>query len=157
MLATLTFGVVLLVGLYLVALAATAFLAPTRAAAFLLGFAGTARTHYLELTLRGLAGGAFVWQGPRMRFGPAFSGFGWLLMLTTAGLALVPWRWHRAFAQWAVPYALRYPPVLGLAALLLGGLVLVGLRGGAAERGVAADEAARPSSSVQAPRGPLRR
>jgi hypothetical protein len=137
-------------------LAATAFLAPSRAAAFLLGFAGTARTHYLELALRGLAGGAFVWQGPHMRFGSAFVGFGWLLLLTTVGLALVPWRWHRAFARRAVPYALRYPPVLGLAALLLGSLVLAGLRSGVAERGVAADEAAAASSPGMAPRGPLR-
>jgi hypothetical protein len=142
----LTFAVVLLVGVYLVALAATTFLAPSPAAANQLGFAGTARTHFLELALRGLAGGAFVWQGPQMRFGVAFSSFGWLLVVTSAGLALVPWRWHRTFAQRAVPYALRYPRLLGLAALLLGGSVLVGLRGGAAERGVAADKAAEASS-----------
>jgi hypothetical protein len=156
MLDTLTFAVVLLVGAYLVALAATAFLAPSRAAAFLLGFARTARTHYVELALRGLAGGAFVWQGPQMRFSSAFAGFGWVLVLTTAGLTLVPWRWHRAFAQRAVPYAVRYPPLLGVAALLLGGLVLAGLRGGATERSVAADGAARVSSAGQAQRMPLR-
>jgi hypothetical protein len=82
---TLTFAVVLLAGLYLVGLAAAALLAPSRAAGFLLGFAGTARTHSLELALRGLAGGAFVWRGPQMRFGSVFAGFGWLLVLTSAG------------------------------------------------------------------------
>jgi hypothetical protein len=128
MLDALAHALVLLVGAYLLALAATALLAPSRAAAFLLGFAGTARTHYLELVLRGLAGAAFVWHGPRMRVGHLFSGFGWLLLLTTAGLALVPWRWHRAFARRAVPHALRYPRVLGLAALLLGSLVLAALQ-----------------------------
>jgi hypothetical protein len=92
-----------------------------------------------------------------MRFGSAFAGFGWLLVLTSAGLALLPWRWHRAFALRAVPYAVRYPPLLGLAALLLGGLVLTGLRGPAAERGVAAGDAARVSSAGPARRGPLRR
>jgi hypothetical protein len=138
MLDTLAFVVVLLVGAYLVALAVTAFVAPSRAATFLLGFAGTARTHYVELVFRGLAGGAFVWQGPQMRVGDVFVGFGWMLVLTTAGLALVPWRWHRTFARRAVPYALRYPRLLGIAALLLGGSVLAGLRGGPAERGVAA-------------------
>jgi uncharacterized protein YjeT (DUF2065 family) len=127
--------------LYLVAFAATALLAPSRAAGFLLGLAGTARAHYLELALRGLAGAALVWQGPRMHFGSAFSGLGWLLVLTTAGLALVPWRWHRAFAQRAVPYALRHLRLLGLASLLAGGLVLAALRGSTAERGVAADRA----------------
>jgi hypothetical protein len=150
MLDTLTFVAVLLAGVYFVALAAAAVLAPARAAAFLLGFAGTARTHYLELALRGLVGSAFVWQGPRMGFGSAFAGFGWLLVLTTAGLAAAPWRWHRAFARRAVPYALRYPALLGLAALLLGGLVLAGLRGAANERGgpPAATQAAEPGREL---------
>jgi uncharacterized protein YjeT (DUF2065 family) len=81
-----------------------------------------------------------------MRFGDAFVLAGWLLVVTTAGLALVPWRWHRAFAQRAVPYATRHLRWLGLACLLLAGLVLAALRAGAAERGVAADEAAHASS-----------
>jgi uncharacterized protein YjeT (DUF2065 family) len=142
MLHTLAFGGVLLVGLYLVGLAAAALLAPDRAARFLLGFAGTARAHYLELALRGLAGAAFVAHGPRMRFANAFVLAGWLLVVTTAGLALVPWRWHRTFAQRAVPYATRHLRWLGLASLLLAGVVLVALRAGAAERDVAAAKAA---------------
>lgn len=133
MLHTLTLGIVLLAGLYFVLLAAVALLAPARAASFLLGFAGTARLHYLELALRCIAGGAFVLQAPQMRFAGAFALFGWMLLLTSAGLVLVPWRWHRAFAQWAVPYATRHLPLVGVASLVLGGLVLAAaLAGGAA-------------------------
>jgi hypothetical protein len=128
MLDTLAYGGVLLVGLYLVGLAAAALLAPAGAARFLLGLAGTARAHYVELALRGLAGAAFVRHGPQMRFGDAFVLLGWLLVVTTAGLALVPWRWHRAFAQRAVPYATRHLRWLALGSLLLAGLVLVALR-----------------------------
>ena len=125
MLHTLTLGIVLLAGLYFVLLSAVALLAPTRAATFLLGFAGTARTHYLELALRSIVGIAFVVQAPQLRFAGAFALFGWTLLLTTASLVAVPWRWHRAFAHRAVPYAMRYLPLIGVAALVLGGLVLV--------------------------------
>jgi hypothetical protein len=127
---TLPLTIVLLVGLYLVTLAAMALLAPARATRFLMGFAGTARTHYLELALRGIAGGAFVLQAPEMRFGGAFALFGWTLLLTAAGLAVVPWRWHRAFARRAVPHAVRRLGLVAVGSLVLGGLVLsAALRG----------------------------
>jgi hypothetical protein len=131
MLRTLTLGVVLLAGLYFVALAAVALLAPARAASFLLGFAGSARLHYLELVLRCIAGAAFVLQAPQMRFGDAFALFGWMLLLTTAGLVLVPWRRHRAFARRAVPYATRHLALVGIASAVLGGLVLAAALAGA--------------------------
>jgi hypothetical protein len=121
----LTLGLVVLVGLYLVALAAVALVAPRRAAGFLLGFAASARVHYLELALRGVAGGAFLIQAPRLPYPSAFSYAGGMLLLTTAGLAVLPWRWHRAFAQRAVPYATRHLPLVGVASFLLGALVLI--------------------------------
>jgi hypothetical protein len=132
MLQNLTLGIVLLAGLYFVLLAAVALLAPTRAATFLLGFAGTARRHYLELALRSAVGGAFVLQAPQMRFAGAFALFGWTLLLTTVGLVAVPWRWHSSFAHRAVPYATRHLPLIGLASLGLGGLVLVAALAGRA-------------------------
>ncbi len=133
MLHALTLTIVLLAGLYLVTLAAVAIVAPPRAARFLLGFAGTARMHYLELALRGIAGGAFVLQAPRLPAASVFALFGWMLLLTTAGLAVLPWRWHQAFAQRAVPYATRHLTLVGVASLVLGGVVLAAaFAGGAA-------------------------
>jgi hypothetical protein len=132
MLHALTRGVVLLAGLYLVTLAAVAILRPRHAARFLLGFAGTARMHYLELAVRGIVGGAFVYQAPRLAFPSAFALVGWMLLLTTAALAVLPWRWHQAFARRAVPYATRHLTLVGVASLVLGGVVLVAViaRGG---------------------------
>lgn len=124
MIASITLGIVLLAGLFLVALAAVTLASPPHAARFLLGFAATARLHYCELALRGLAGGAFVLRAPHMRFGSAFAVAGWVLLLTTAVLALVPWRWHRAFARRVVPYAVRHLRAVGAASLVLGALVL---------------------------------
>jgi uncharacterized protein YjeT (DUF2065 family) len=126
----LTFCIVLMAGTYLVGLGAMAFLAPARAASFLLGFATSARAHFIELALRGLVGGALVWHASQMRFGSAFALAGWLLVITTAGLLVVPWRWHRSFAQRAVPHVTGHLRLLGLASLLMGGLVLFALRDG---------------------------
>jgi len=115
---------VLLTGLYLVGLAAVALAAPAHATRFLGGFATSALTHYLELALRLIAGGAMVVHAPRMRFSDAFALVGWVLIITTAVLVAVPWRWHHRFARWAVPRALPHLRLIAAASLLFGSLVL---------------------------------
>lgn len=115
---------VALTGTYFLAFALLAWRAPTRVGRFLLGFARSAPTHYLELAVRVTVGAAFVVTAPALRGAPLFRGFGWVLMLTSAGLACVPWASHRRFANWAVPRALAQLPLLGVAALGLGALVL---------------------------------
>jgi uncharacterized protein YjeT (DUF2065 family) len=124
MLDALALAGVLLAGLYFVGLAAAALAAPARAARFLLGFAGSASAHCTELALRLAVGCAFILRSPRMPFELAFAIFGWVIVATTAALFLVPWQWHRHFAQWAVPHALRHLRLVGLASLVLGGFVL---------------------------------
>ncbi|MBA2290851.1 MAG: hypothetical protein H0W15_00185 [Gemmatimonadales bacterium] len=114
---------VLLSGLYFLVLGAAALIAPAHASRFLLGFATSARAHFLELVLRGLVGGAFVLQAPAMRYSSIVYGFGWVLVATTAALLLLPWRWHRDFAQRAVPRATRFLIPIGLCSLIMGGVV----------------------------------
>ena len=117
-------AVVLLAGLYLACLGAVSLAAPAIARRFLLGFASSRARHYLELALRLVVGGAFLLCAPVLQFPLAFTAFGGAIVLTSVGLLLVPWRWHRHFAQQAVPRALRFLPLLGVASLLLGGFVL---------------------------------
>jgi hypothetical protein len=125
-------AIVVAAGLFLAALGGASLLVPARAGPFLLGFATTPTKHYAELALRLLVGGAFVLAAPSMLFPEVFTVFGWLLLVTTAGLLLVPWRWHQRFAQRAVPEALRFLPLIGLVSLGFGGLILFALfRGGA--------------------------
>jgi len=121
----LALGLVLAVGLYLVAVGLAALAKPAAASRFLSAFASSAKLHYLELGLRVVAGLAFVRHAPEMSAGGAFLALGWMLVLTSACLALLPWRWHRRFAERAVPQALRFLPVLGIMALALGGAVLL--------------------------------
>lgn len=133
MIEALSLSVVVLAGLYFIALAATSLFVPAQADRFLLGFASSPLKHFAELILRFLVGGALVLHAPHMYLSRAFSLFGWILLGTTVCLFLIPWRWHSRFAQHAVPWATRYMALIGLASLALGGLILAAvIRGSAA-------------------------
>jgi len=125
MLDTVAFSVVVLAGTFLTVLGGTCFAAPTMAARFLLGFAGNATVHWVELALRLVVGAAFVLRASQMLFTTAMATFGWTLVATTAIMLFVPWRLHRDFARRIVPGAVRHPRLLGGAALMAGVFVLV--------------------------------
>lgn len=132
MIEILALAAVVLAGLYLLALGAASLVAPVRASRFLLGFASSQSLHFVELLLRFVVGAAFVLSAPRLPLSGAFSFFGWVLLVTTVCLLLVPWRWHRRFAQHAVPHATRYITLVGVASLALGGLILAAVSRGSA-------------------------
>lgn len=117
-------GVVALTGLYLVGLGVSTISAPAVATRFLLGFAGTARTHLLEMGVRMVVGIAFIVSAPRLPRPDLVAASGWVLCSSTAVLVLVPWRWHRRFAERFVPPVTRHIRIFGLASFGLGGLVL---------------------------------
>ncbi len=117
--------IVLLAGLYLIGLAAVALIAPERAKSFLSSFAGSAYAHYVELGLRLVTGAAFVIYSPDMKFSVIFLVFGWVLIVTTIVLIVLPWRWHHRFASWSVPIATRHMPLFALGSLAGGVFVLV--------------------------------
>ncbi len=131
MIEALALTVVVLTGLYFITLAAVSLFMPAQANRFLLGFAGSALTHYTELILRFVVGSALVLHAPRMLFAGAFTLFGWVLLVTTAGLFLIPWRWHHRFAQKAVPKAARHITLVGSASFAIGGLILAAVVRGA--------------------------
>ncbi len=122
--------VVLLAGAYLIALGAVSFRNPQQGARFLLGFVSSAAKHYLELGMRLLAGIAFVLRADAMALSQGFAAFGWVLLISTTALLALPWRWHQRFARRAVPIALRFLPLMALASIMFGMLVVVcALRG----------------------------
>ena len=116
--------IVLLTGGYLISLSVFLLLLPTRGKRFLGGFASSAFTHYLEILLRFVVGGAILLNAPYMLFSDFFVISGWIMVLTTIGLSIIPWQWHRRFAQWAVPYATRRLWVIAVASFVFGGFVL---------------------------------
>ena len=119
-------AVVVAAGLYLAALGVSCFVRPDAAAKFLLGFASSAFLHYLELALRVLVGASLVHNAHALPYPLAFNVFGWVLIVTSLVMCLVPWRWHRHFSQRAVPQALRYIKLLGVASVVLGVVLVAG-------------------------------
>ena len=116
-------AVVVGAGLYLVALGICCFIQPRLAAKFLLGHASSGFLHYLELAIRLLVGASLVQRAPAIFYPAFFSVSGWILIGTTIVLLMVPWRWHREFAQQAVPLALRHIKLLGIASIAIGIMV----------------------------------
>lgn len=117
-------AIVVTAALYLLALGGSALVRPELARRFLGGFATTRRLHFTELALRVVSGTALVISAPRMACAAAILCFGWLLVATSVGLALVPWRLHQRFAAWSVPQATQYLPLIGVASLA-GGIGLI--------------------------------
>ena len=112
--------VVAIIGLYFVGLGVVAIVAPTRAEQFLLGFAKTRAKHLWELGIRFVAGAGLLMFAPRSRFPEALSALGWVLLVTTLGLLVIPWRWHEKFSRRAVPAVTPYLRVIVVFSLALG-------------------------------------
>ena len=93
----------------------------------MLGFASSAFTHYLEISLRIIIGAALVVYAPRMMFAMAFLVFGWMLIGTSAVLALIPWSWHNRFAKLTLPRILKYPALLAIFSAAMGIFVIFAL------------------------------
>lgn len=113
-------AVVLLSAAYLLGFGTIAVVDPARAGSYLTRFAGSVRLHVLELLVRFAVGLAFVGYASHMQFGRAFEAFGAVLLVTTLALALLPWRWHRRFAETSVPAALPYLPLIGVVSIIAG-------------------------------------
>ena len=112
------------VATFFLLLGLVALIRPEHARRFLLGFAASASKHYAELGARFVVGGAMLVVAPHSVYSPALTAFGWLLIVTTAVMAIVPWRIHRRFTEAAVPKALRFLPMIGVTSVVLGGLFL---------------------------------
>ena len=126
----LALSVIVLAGLYLFALGLAALLVPAQAKRFLRGFASSPIAHVVELSLRLLVGAALIESAHRVHWPGAFTFFGWVLLVSTAVLLALPWRWHQRFAQQTVPTATRFIALIGLASLALGGYILVAVARG---------------------------
>jgi hypothetical protein len=113
--------------LFLIALAALCVFQRPRAERFLSKFASSAKAHFTEQILRMVAGVALILFSASMWFSAVFWLFGWLLVITSIGLLVLPWRWHREYASWAVPWVLRRIWLMAIGALALGAFIFYGI------------------------------
>ena len=117
-------AIVLVAAVLFLILGTVALVQPPIARGFLLSFASNALKHYTELLARILVGGSLLLIAHNSAYSTALSAFGWLLIVTTAFMALGPWRFHHRFTQSAVPKALQFLPLIGITALVIGALLL---------------------------------
>ncbi|MBW3566983.1 MAG: hypothetical protein KY410_03325 [Proteobacteria bacterium] len=115
------------VALGMVATALLGVAAPEHLRRFLRGFASSARAHYLEMLVRVIAGAAFITYSPEMTPQDIFRLFGWIIVLTSAALLLVPWQWHRRFADIVIPVVVRHLPLYALVSLALAAFIVYGM------------------------------
>jgi uncharacterized protein YjeT (DUF2065 family) len=59
-----------------------------------------------------------------MRYPELFRVFGWVIVITTVGLLLIPWQWHQKFATRVMPPVYRHIRWFALGAAALGAFVL---------------------------------
>lgn len=111
-------------GLFLIGLAALINTTPSHAERFLRGFASSALTHYTEQGMRLVVGAAIVTFASSMRYPELFKLFGWLIIVSTAALLLIPWQWHNKFASLVMPPVFRGMRLFALGAFTLGAFIL---------------------------------
>jgi hypothetical protein len=110
---------VLLSALFLFILACLSLFTPRHAVQFLNGFASSAKTHYLEMVIRLIVGAAFVINAPNMLYCKVFMIFGWLIVVSTVILILLPWRWHQLFGQKVASPVFQHVWIIGIASFIL--------------------------------------
>ena len=122
--------VVVAFGLSLIAFTGVAFAKPVRAQRFLMAFASSARTHYVEQAFRILIGAALVVLSSTMWQPKMFWLFGWAIVVSSAALICVPWQWHDRLGERLRPMLVRHLKLYAVGAFALGVLLLYGFFAG---------------------------
>jgi hypothetical protein len=117
-------------GLLLIALTGVAFAKPAIAERFLMRFASSARTHYVEQIFRLLIGAAIVVLSPAMWQPTMFWLVGWAIVVSSAALMCVPWQWHHRFGERLLPIVVRHLRLYAVGSLAFGALLLYGVFAG---------------------------
>jgi hypothetical protein len=117
-------------GLLLIVLTGVAFAKPAIAERFLMRFASSARTHYVEQILRLLIGAALVVLSPAMWQPTMFSLVGWAIVVSSTALMCVPWQWHHRFGERMLPIIVRHLRLYAVGSLAFGALLLYGVFAG---------------------------
>ena len=107
---------------YLVVIGALVFMRPTVVHRFIDRFVNSQRIDFLEMALRFTVSVAFVAVSPETKLPRLFFCFGATLAITAIPMMCLH-RFQRRQAEWAIPFAKRILPLMGISALALGGLI----------------------------------
>jgi hypothetical protein len=101
-----------------------AFAKPAVVERFLMSFASSARTHFLEQIFRLIFGGSLVIYSSAMWQTGFFRLIGWLLVVSSLVLMLLPWQWHHRFGNKVRPVLFQYMRLYAVAVFSLGAVIL---------------------------------
>jgi hypothetical protein len=124
--------VVVVFGLSLITFTGVAFTKPAHAERFVMAFATSAQTHYVEQVVRILVGAALVALSSVMWQPKIFWLIGWALVVSSATLICIPWQWHDRLGERIRPMLVRYLKMYAVGAFALGVLLLYGVFAGGA-------------------------
>ncbi len=102
---------VVLAGVWLIALGVFMALTPRRALAVLAAMGGSAAIHFGEMAVRAFAGAALLAAAAPSRFPLVLMVFGAFLIGSALVIAVLPRRWHSTYSRW---WAKRIPSWLVL-------------------------------------------
>ncbi|CAN5728150.1 hypothetical protein BH20ACI4_BH20ACI4_06840 [soil metagenome] len=119
--------IVLGFGGFLIVLAVLSAIMPSKAAHFLGSFASSAKAHFIEIGIRIIVGTALIFVSSEMFFSPVFYFFGWIIIATSIGLLLIPWRFHQKFSQRSVPPVIRHLKLFAFGAFTFGAFIFYGI------------------------------
>jgi hypothetical protein len=108
---------------YLVAVGALVFMRPAVVHRFIDRFVNSQRIDFLEVALRLTVSLAFVAVSPQTKLPRLFFCFGATLAITAIPMMFLH-RFQRRQTEWAIPFAKRILPLMGVSAVALGGLIV---------------------------------
>ena len=116
--------VVVAFGLLLMAFTGVAFAKPASAERFLMRFASSARTHYVEQGARLLMAAALVVLSPTMWQPKIFWLVGWAIAVSSVALMCLPWQRHHRFGERVRPVLFRHLRLYAAGTFVFGALLL---------------------------------
>ena len=118
-------GIVVVAGAtFFIGLAGLVFAKPAVAERFFMGFASSARTHFIEQILRVLFGGALVTYSSAMWQADIFRLVGWIIVVSSVALILFPWQWHHRFGKRMLPVFIQHMRLYAIGTFAFGAVIL---------------------------------
>ncbi|MGV3578969.1 hypothetical protein [Brevundimonas sp.] len=93
-------GLVVLAGVWLIALGVLMAVAPQRSLSALAAMGGSARIHFGEMAIRAFAGLVLIGAAPASRLPLVLTVFGGFLIVSAVVIAVLPRHWHSTYSRW---------------------------------------------------------
>lgn len=116
--------IVYLFAIFLMVMGILCFIRPVPIQHFFDLFAATKKAHLIEQAIRLVVGFSLIHFASVINYTWFFQVFGWLIVITSLLLIVLPWQWHQQFAQYVIPCVKRHLKLYALLSLFLAVLLL---------------------------------